>query len=74
MNHQKENRKKTPAWIITGLLWGLIMFLIMEIAMPFADGSQLVFENTITKLLFWVIGGLVYGYTVQLVNRGSAKK
>ena len=46
---QNENVK--PVWMLRGLLWGGFMFLVMEIATPFADGIQLETNKVLMKLI-----------------------
>ena len=46
-----QNEKAKPVWILRGLLWGGFMFLVMEIATPFADGIQLQTSKVLMKLI-----------------------
>ncbi len=68
-----ENKNKIPTWILRGLLWGFFMFLVMEIATPFADGIPLQFGKIVMKLILWGVVGLAYGYTVHLVEKRKSK-
>lgn len=56
-------------WILKGLIFGFFMFLIMAIATPIAEGAQLQTEKLIVKLILWLLMGLAYGYTVNLIER-----
>lgn len=67
-NHM-QNEKAKPVWILRGLLWGGFMFLVMEIATPFADGIQLQTSKVLMKLILYLVVGLAYGYTVHLVDK-----
>jgi spore maturation protein SpmB len=64
---QNENAK--PVWILRGLLWGGFMFVIMEIVRPFADGIQLQTDKVLLKIILWLVAGLAYGFTVNLVEK-----
>jgi hypothetical protein len=64
-----QNEKAKPVWMLRGLLWGGFMFLVMEIATPFADGIQLETSKVLMKLVLWIVMGLAYGYTVNLVEK-----
>ena len=67
--YQMQNEKTKPVWMLRGLLWGGFMFLVMEIATPFADGIPLETGKVLMKLVLWIVVGLAYGYTVHLVER-----
>jgi hypothetical protein len=64
-----RNENTIPTWILIGLLWGFFMFLVMEIATPFAEGIPLQIGKIAMKLILWIVVGLAYGYTVHLVER-----
>jgi hypothetical protein len=64
-----QNEKTKPVWMLRGLLWGGFMFLVMEIATPFADGIQLETGKVLMKLVLWLVAGQAYGYTVHLVEK-----
>lgn len=64
-----QNESAKSVWILRGLLWGVFMFLVMEIVTPFADGIQLQTGKVLIKLVIWLVAGLVFGYTVNLVER-----
>ena len=64
---QNENVKSK--WILRGLSWGVFMFLVMAIAMPYAEGVQLNDGKLLVKLVFWLVAGLAYGFTVHLIDR-----
>lgn len=64
-----KNENAIPVWMPKGLLWGCFMFLVMEIAMPLASGIQLHTGVILLKLILWLVTGLAYGYTVNLVEK-----
>ncbi len=68
-----QNKNAIPTWILIGLLYGFFMFLILEIATPFAEGIQLLFGKIIMKLILWLVVGIAYGYSVHLVEKRKSK-
>ncbi len=60
--------KNTFHWILRGLIWGLLMFMGMAIAIPYAEGVPLHSGNVFVKFLIWMVGGLIYGYTFHWIE------
>lgn len=61
--------RKNFKWILFGVIWGIIMFLIMAIATPYAEGLPLHPGKLMVKLVIWLSGGLACGYIVHLIGR-----
>lgn len=55
-------------WVKQGLIWGLSMFLIMDIILPLAEGDFSILD-IIIGIPLWTIGGLIFGYAVFGWNR-----
>lgn len=53
-------------WIIQGLLWGLSMSLILNLAVPYFGGEEITMSRTLIGLIVFLIGGLGYGYVMKL--------
>ena len=49
-------------WVKFGLLWGIFMFLVLNIGFPLWDGSALDYQKMLFSMPFWIIGGLIFGY------------
>lgn len=50
------------SWVKFGLLWGVFMFLILNIAFPLWDNQPMDYQAMLISLPFWIIGGLIFGY------------
>ncbi len=71
MNNNNVNKyiNSPYRWIIDGLIWGLIMFLVVGVFYPWAKGDGFVAKNMFFHLLWWLGSGLIYGYfTPKLVK------
>ena len=55
-------------WIVTGLIWGVFMFLIMDIALPLGRGEAIDTDNLLVGGLIWFAGGLLFGFTMKHVQ------
>lgn len=53
-------------WMIEGLGWGALMFLIMSIAFPYFDGESIAWKTLLLGLIICTIGGLGFGYSMRL--------
>jgi hypothetical protein len=54
------------SWMIEGLRWGALMFLIMSIVFPYFDGESITWKTLLLGLIIWTIGGLGFGYSMKL--------
>lgn len=61
-------------WVWEGLGWGVFMFLIMGILFPLAEKKQITTTVVITSLLYWLVGGLIYGYMMKLFLQYISRK
>lgn len=61
-------------WIKTGLTWGAIMFVIMQIAYPLINSEEITLKSIVIGVLLWSIGGLSFGYTMRRINRKDDSK
>lgn len=59
-----DNRK----WIVNGLIWGLVMFIVMNFLFPFFTHDLITWKGVLTSLPIWAIGGLGFGFMVKLIN------
>ena len=64
----------TKKWILHGLFWGIFMFIMMGIAVPFAEDQPLMFKSLALKFVFWLIGGLAYGFVMQKIESRTRPK
>lgn len=64
----KQNNHWKKYWVIEGLVWGAFMFLMMGILFPLAQKEPLTTKRVLLSLLWWLMGGLIYGYIAKLFN------
>jgi len=50
------------SWVKFGLVWGLFMFLVLNIGFPLWDNAELDYKKMLISLPIWIIGGLIFGY------------
>lgn len=49
-------------WVKVGLAWGIWMFVAMAFFWPLLDGQEITLKITAIKFIFWMFGGLIFGY------------
>tara|TARA_B100000965_G_scaffold406863_1_gene450026 strand:+ start:14821 stop:15081 length:261 start_codon:yes stop_codon:yes gene_type:complete len=52
-------------WIINGLIWGILMFVITSCIMPLLKNEELQARELLISTPVWLLGGLTYGYTTK---------
>lgn len=55
-------------WIITGLVFGGLMFITMTLFYPLAFDEVITLRKVLIDAVSWLIGGLFYGYCINLGN------
>ena len=68
------NKEKLKRILIMGLVWGLMMFLIMEVMSPYADGEELKFDRTMLGLGLWLSAGLIFGWLMVAIQKPEKKE
>lgn len=53
------------SWVKFGLIWGVVMFLILNIIFPLIDGEELIMMKLLIFFPVWLIFGLLFGYVSQ---------
>lgn len=61
-----ENKNTTEHWLISGIVFGLFMFIIMVVIIPIIKGETITIKNIIIGIPLWTIGGLAWGYLMKL--------
>jgi len=62
-----ESEFSGKRWWLSGMIWGLIMFVFMGIVLPFfLNDSLLKTTSMLLLLLLWLAGGAVFGYSMKL--------
>lgn len=55
-------------WWIFGLFYGSFMFLIMSLLLPMSEGKELTVNGLLFRLLYWLVGGLVFSWILSYVD------
>lgn len=50
------------SWVKFGLVWGIFMFLVINVGFPIWDNVALDYQKMLISLPIWIIGGLIFGY------------
>lgn len=53
-------------WIPNSLSWGLWMFLLIGILVPLAERQPLKPKELLVEIIWWILGGFLYGYFLKL--------
>lgn len=70
-----EQKNTTRKWLVSGLLFGLFMFIAIEILYPLIAEHEITLRALLIGIPLWLIGGLVWGYTMKIVmNKVERKK
>lgn len=67
-----EERK--ISWVVEGLIWGMLMFVIMGLIYPFIVDESYGLKGIAFNLLIWSLGGLAYGFTMDWIRRRQTSK
>ena len=60
-------------WIKFGVIWGVFMFLILNVGFPLYDGDKLDIKRMVISFPVWIIFGLIFGY-VSRSRKNTSKK
>lgn len=60
-------------WIKIGLLWGLFMFLIMNIIFPLLNSEKITLPRLLMGAVIWLIGGFLFGRVFKKPTKKQAK-
>lgn len=61
-------------WVRQGLYWGLSMYVIMTVLFPLMNGEGIILRKSLTGIPVWILGGLLFGYTMKLIYGKSKTK
>ena len=50
------------SWVKFGLIWGLFMCFIMNVALPLWDNEKLILPKLLIAIPIWIIFVLIFGY------------
>lgn len=66
-------KKKNITWWFQGMIWGFVMFLLMDVLYKYAEHKVLTAKGLLTGLVIWLFAGMVYGYALQLLLKYNDK-
>ena len=61
-------------WIKFGVIWGVFMFLILNVGFPLYDGDKLDIKRMVVSFPVWIIFGLIFGYMSRSRKNGPKKQ
>jgi hypothetical protein len=50
------------SWVKFGLGWGVFMAIVLNVAFPLLDGTDIDWKKAAVWLPLWLVGGLIFGY------------
>jgi len=57
-------------WILTGMVWAVMMFILSGLIFPYFSGEPITLKKIIIGLVIWTLGGLSYGFYIkQYMNK-----
>ncbi len=62
---QEQDMKSKQYWFISGLVFGMVMFLLMEIITPLTEGLDITSRRILISIPIWLLGGLLWGYVMH---------
>ncbi len=62
---QNQDMNSKQHWFISGLVFGTIMFLLMEIITPLIKGLEITTSRILISIPIWFLGGLLWGYVMH---------
>jgi hypothetical protein len=74
MNLRTWLNDETHGWWRSGLSWGMWMYLLMSVALPWIDEGRLSQRRLLIGIPLWMIAGLLYGGVTTRWNRASGKE
>ncbi len=63
---QIKNPFHKKKWVVTGLSWGIIMFVIMSVGYPYFSSEEITLKSLSLGIGIWTIGGLSFGYSMKI--------
>jgi len=61
-------------WIFTGLSWGAAMLLFKMVFYPLIEGHPITGNGFLKYLIFYTIGGLIFGFLIKKFDWMYKKK
>ncbi len=74
MNYNKKHKSEKKNWIISGLIFGILMFLVNQIIFPLIKGEKITSQVFLIWLPIWLVGGLGWGFVMRWWYRRQEKR
>ena len=55
-------------WVRTGLVWGVLMYLLTTFLFPYLNGEEIETKEILLGFPLWVVAGLIFGFTLKKFN------
>lgn len=68
---ETKTNPKSRHWLVEGLIWGAMMYVIIVLIMPTAMGDEITTRSLLTGIPAWTLGGIAFGYVVMRIRRKS---
>lgn len=59
------DKTKYKNWLRSGLIFGVIMFVLMQLIYPLIQNSEITPRNLLLTLPIWLLGGLAWGLSMK---------
>lgn len=67
---EKENKdNEDPLWYVEAIVWGVLMFVILELLIPWVTGEPIVGKQLLFSLPVWIFCGFLYVFLVPVIKR-----
>jgi predicted ABC-type exoprotein transport system permease subunit len=53
-------------WLKSGLVWGVIMFLLMSVCYPLITDESITVKSFLIGLIVYSVGGITFGFVMKL--------
>lgn len=61
----EEKKLSSKSWLRSGFFFGIFMFVSMVLVYPLFKGETITLERVVIGLPLWLVGGLVWGFTMK---------
>lgn len=66
---KKNNEDKDSLWYIEAIVWGVMMFVLLELLIPWVTGEPIIGRQLLFSLPVWIFCGFAYVFLVSGMKR-----